>query len=176
MNTEEQTKPAEVTLTEPATPPPPATLHELLAMAIKDFREVLSDPHYRVCMNLWYDERKEEGICYVCLAGAFVSQRMKPVGDQICWETVPPEWQRALEALNFVRAGYVTQALGEYYCNKNSPGKGHDPASIRALGKRIGTVYGHPLARTSPRFDSTNPEPFLRYLDSVHAHLEAITL
>jgi hypothetical protein len=164
MSTETQTKTAELK--------PPGTLHEMLSMAIEDFRKILKDPLYRVNMNIWYKWDEDEGICYVCLGGAVISQRMKPKGHKLFWDEVSMEWSNALEALNLIRQGWIEAALTRYYFSGKSPGKLLARASAMTLLDKVRGGGDHPLANRDIEFNYANPEPFLQYLDEVHSHLK----
>ncbi len=179
MNTEEQTTPTEMKAAITTEPAPPDTLHELLGMALEDFKKVLKNPKYRVTMDIWYKFNAEEDICYVCLAGAFVSQRMKPKGNQINWHTISAEWYHALEALNSVRACRVPDALIEYYCKNFSPGEKRGQKAVEEAIRMIDQIEGsegHPLGQFVEAFDYANPKPFLKYLETTRALLEEANL
>lgn len=160
-------------------PKPPGTLHEMLAMAIEDFKAILKDPRYRVEMSTWHNYDPDKGVCYVCLAGSVIAKHLAP-DSPTTWkgfDSISTQWNCALEALNSIRMGLVIDAINEYYAaypGTTRPAAGDD-ANLTAANKILDQpgmeeVLIHRLEYSS--FDQDNPEPFLAYLDNVHAFLK----
>lgn len=78
--------PAVVPILKTPTPPEPVdltkikTLHELLALALKDMEVTMRDPRYHIDMNRWHDpvavtKNGTKTVCHVCMAGIVIANR-----------------------------------------------------------------------------------------------------
>ncbi len=88
------------------------TLHELLALAIGDFRKVLADDRYAIDMSTWHEPGDDaDDRCHVCLAGSVLAKTIKlPLHDNAEDSFKgPAAWDR-LFALNSLRIGDVVEA------------------------------------------------------------------
>jgi len=144
----------------PATPPvaePPApvditkinTLHELLAVAMRDFRQVLEDPRYLVDMRAWHTPVGKNA-CQVCLAGSVLAKRLHTPLHTYAYEIGmrrEPYW-RHMKALNNLRRGQVGHALSDLE----------------------GTPYigAHALDRRNPHWDAVGKIEGQRLLAELH--------
>lgn len=85
------------------------TLHELLALAIGDFEQVLADDRYSIDMSVWHVP--DEGLCHVCLAGSMIASRLSAEPDDT-WlpECFPKPIAWRLATLNQLRVGATAEA------------------------------------------------------------------
>ena len=96
------------------------TLHELLALAIGDFAQVIANPRYSINLNTWH-EPLDNGKCSVCLAGSVMAMHLgtDPAAYSTpklsYWTPSPGEPRedalaRRLMALNSLRQGAIGAA------------------------------------------------------------------
>lgn len=98
------------------------TLHELLALAIGDFRKVLADDRYAIDMGVWHSPGEDgDDTCHVCLAGSVLAKTVQLPLDVNAEVSVKSAaiWDR-LFALNDLRCGAVCGAI------KSLHGRGPD--------------------------------------------------
>lgn len=90
------------------------TLHELLAVALGDFRQVLEDPRYLVDMRTWHTPVGKNA-CQVCLAGSVLAKRLDTPLHTHAYELAMPRapYWRHMKALNNLRRGKVGDALSD---------------------------------------------------------------
>lgn len=96
----------------------PNTLHETIDAAIADVYTVLSQPDkYALKMSVWA-QPPVDGVCHVCVAGAFISQRLvdvhKPRSETL-WGLFTPSTAAKLYAINSFRMGFFANSLEEFY-------------------------------------------------------------
>jgi hypothetical protein len=56
------------------------TLHELLGLALDDFKQILKTPGYVISIAAWH-EGHAKALCAVCMAGASLALRFRPRAD-----------------------------------------------------------------------------------------------
>jgi len=92
-------------------PPPPDTMHGLLAMALKDYDIVVQNPLYRIDMDSWHRPTVDSdgaSRCMVCLAGCVMSATHNtPFMDSANPYEFSDEWESAFETLDVLRRGVI---------------------------------------------------------------------
>lgn len=133
--------------------PLPEKLSALIRDAVDDLDKCEADPFYRIDMKQWHTPNPESGLCYVCLAGAYLakSRHYVPAFD-IDQSNADPEECAAFDkiaALDNIRLGQIISAVEEYYSIttdlEEEDGWGHcyvppyekDPAQFKAVVRGI---------------------------------------
>ncbi len=96
----------------------PDKLSELLKLAIKDLLETEKDKRYSVDMDSWHEYDPRANVCYVCLAGAVITQTIKLDFTTQC-NLIHPHYDipgietniDQLLAINSARLGEINQAI-----------------------------------------------------------------
>lgn len=141
----------------------PTKPSELLALAIGDYKKVLTDPNYIVDMDVWHTPVGD--LCRVCLAGAVMAKSCKTGLTDVAGPTdYGSEIQRPLRALNDFRVGRIVDGFSYLglYTNK-------DMAFARRLQRRCNTralgdgyISDYPLP---PTLGESNPVVFIEYME-----------
>lgn len=142
------------------------TLHELLELAIRDGRAVLTDDRYVPDYAFYHEPYKPPGTaresptCYVCLAGAVMSLSL---GADPAAMRMPIDYGAEgavrLRALDFLRQGLVHTAASLFY---------------GTCDRRTGTVgrTKYPLPARPKFSDRSGFREHLDSLEALHAQLE----
>ena len=92
-----------------------SSLASTLEHALKDFRECVDDDDYVIDMGTWH-KPKNDGFCYVCLAGSVLAKTYNKKNSR---EALPSDAcfgrEKYLLALDYLRSGYVTNALNSIH-------------------------------------------------------------
>lgn len=160
--------------------PLPDKLSALIRVALKDLQAVEKDPRYGVNMGFYhttvFPSVKEAG-CVVCFAGAVMSCSLEANPEENVYVSeYPVPIFRKLRALNAVRQGNVTEAMGWLYGDlrcADSTGVavsiwGYDPASIEKWRHRM----PYPYRPVEPYND--DPAKFRHDMEAIAADLEAV--
>jgi hypothetical protein len=85
----------------------------LIRAALADLKVVESRPDiYKVNMDVWHREHREEKVCEVCLAGSVISQTLGAEPNEVCGpENFGRETTWKLYSLNEFRLGNVFDGL-----------------------------------------------------------------
>jgi hypothetical protein len=110
------------------TPPkPPELLSDLIALALAAADKCAADPRYKLDMTFWHLPNRD--VCFVCLAGAVMSQILGADPNvTVVPDNCPPEWRKSLMALNYIIDGLLSHACetfgvkwsGPYWVNNAS--------------------------------------------------------
>lgn len=96
----------------------PEKRSDLLDLALDKLEEVEADDAYTVDMSRWHEPSTSHDICYVCLAGGIIAKvLMAPVSERFIPSSYDEKTWDSLIALNDLRAGSVTKAIGAFMEN-----------------------------------------------------------
>jgi hypothetical protein len=142
----------------------PRALSEWLELALEDLRKCEQDPRYEIDMSIWHSSRGS--VCLVCLGGALMAQTGEvPPERSLFPHDIPDEFARILQAMDYLRLGYIHLALGEVY---------DSPLILRELRPRCREINLHeeiPDVKVTRYKDS--PEDWRTGMDAVLALLKA---
>lgn len=99
----------------------PATLHELLMLALDDLKAIENTPGYVINMSVWHQYDRTDEICSVCLAGSVMSRHLDAdYHTDYCPRDFTVRDCEKLMALNWARRGMWRDALHDFY-EKHQP-------------------------------------------------------
>jgi hypothetical protein len=95
-------------------------LSEAILQALEDLEIIKNDSRYTINFSTWHSPlyangqfgKEPQGICTVCFAGSVMANRLNGNIKRILDPTNFKE-EQMLYALNFIRAGYINDALKE---------------------------------------------------------------
>ena len=92
--------------------PLPDELSDLIFLAVEDLERAEASPHYSINMSQWHRPLKS-GKCEVCFAGVVMAFSLG--GDTRVDRAWDSPVDRKMMALNAIRDGLVTEALGDLF-------------------------------------------------------------
>jgi len=103
----------------------PDNVGDLIRLALKDLEACEANPSYKVDMTYWHLYDESDDICYVCLAGSVMAQRLGV--EHVALEEIYPstcgadlETTMKLKLLNQIRhAKDNSEVLSSYFDNTN---------------------------------------------------------
>jgi hypothetical protein len=90
-------------------PKPPKLLSDLIQLALTCADKCAADPRYKFYMVFWHAPC--DGVCFICLAGAVIAKTLgADPSESVLPNDYPPEWSKALLALNYICTGTLGPA------------------------------------------------------------------
>lgn len=94
----------------------PATLHELIMLALDDLKAVENTPGYKIDMSHWHIYDRTDEVCSVCLAGAVMARHLDAgQRDDLCPRDFNHRDADKLMSLDWARRGMWRDALLSFY-------------------------------------------------------------